>query len=67
MTPNQQRAAVARLVTYCETMVQRGQLPTLDETNLRHFINEACTAFEMAPCQDRLEQDLEIIRKAMAS
>jgi hypothetical protein len=62
-----QREAVAKLATYCERMIQRGKLPLLDEMNLRTFVNEACTAFNMAPVQDRLEQDLQIIREVMAS
>lgn len=48
-----QREAVARLTTYCERMIARGQLPTLDEMNLRVFVNNTCAAFGMALVQDR--------------
>lgn len=51
----EQREAVARLTTYCERMISRGQLPALDETNLRVFVNKTCTAFGMALVQDRIE------------
>jgi hypothetical protein len=53
MNASDQRIAVANLVTYCERMICRGHLPALDETNLRYFVNETCTAFDMAPVQDR--------------
>ena len=62
MSPNQQREAVARLCTYCETIIWRGKLPMLDEMNLRIFVNEACSAFGMAPVYDR---QLEAVRIEM--
>lgn len=65
MSTSQQREAVARLVTYCDCLIQRGKLPSLDELNLRHFTNEVCAAFDMAPCEDRLEAELLAIRQIM--
>jgi hypothetical protein len=65
MPDNQQRAAVAKLATYCENMIARGKLPMLDEMNLRNFVNETCAAFDMPLVQDRLEQDLQAIRQCM--
>jgi hypothetical protein len=62
---NQKREAVAKLCTYAEGIIQRGKLPELDETNLRFFVNEACSAFDMVPCQDRLETELQIVRTEM--
>lgn len=56
------REAVAKLCTYCERMIQRGQLPILDEMNLRNFVNEACAAFDMAPVYER---ELEVARIEM--
>lgn len=65
MNINHQRETVAKLTTYCEQMISRGRLPLLDEMNLRTFVNETCSAFDMMPVQDRLEQNLEIVRREM--
>lgn len=59
MNISDQRIAVANLVTYCERMIDRGHLPALDETNLRYFVNETCTAFDMAPVRDRNSSNVE--------
>lgn len=53
MTPSSQRIAVAELVTFCQQLIERGRLPEKDEVNLRYFVNETCTAFDMALVQDR--------------
>jgi hypothetical protein len=59
MNISDQRAAVARLTSYCERIIERGKLPALDEMNLRYFVNETCTAFDMAPVQDRISSNVE--------
>ena len=59
MNASDQRAAVARLTSYCEQMIERGKLPALDEMNLRYFVNETCTAFDMAPVRDRNSSNVE--------
>ena len=48
-----QRLAVARLTTYCETIITRGLLPTDKETALRALVNSTCTAFDMASVAER--------------
>lgn len=41
------RACVAHLTTYCEQIIQRGQLPAADELKIRELVNATCDAFEM--------------------
>lgn len=65
MNDNHKRESVAKLTTYCERMIQRGQLPALDEVNLRTFVDETCAAFDMAPVQDGFDRDLNVIREVM--
>lgn len=66
INPHFQREAVARLVTQCERMIQRGGLPMNDEVVLRTLVNLACNAFDMAPIQDaEYEHDLNVIKAVM--
>lgn len=65
MNDNHKRESVAKLTTYCERMIQRGQLPALDELNLRIFVDATCSAFEMAPVQDSFERDSQAITEVM--
>jgi hypothetical protein len=66
MNPHFQRETVARLVTHCERIIQRGTLAPKDELNLRTLVNLACSAFDMAPVQDAaFEHDLAVIRSCM--
>lgn len=64
---NRQRTAVARLTTYCECLIQSDKLSALTELNLRRLVNEACSAFDMAPVRqdnmslDELDQQLSVI------
>lgn len=67
---SQQRAALARLVTYNERLIQSGKLSPITELNLRHFVNETCAAFDMAPVQnnvslDDLDRDLAVVRQVL--
>lgn len=66
---NSQRAAVSRLVTYCERLIQSDKLGELTEMNLRHFVNETCNAFDMAPVwQDNVSlEELDQQLNAMTS
>lgn len=50
---NQQREAVARLTTFCERLIQAGQLPAQLEAELRVHTNAACDAFNMVPVHER--------------
>jgi hypothetical protein len=50
----QQREAVARLTTYCERLIAKGALSENQELALRQHVNNACTAFNMAPVQERV-------------
>lgn len=54
---NRQREAVARLTTFCECIISAGQLPGATECELRLHVNAACSAFNMAPVQDRATRE----------
>lgn len=53
-----QRTAIARLTTACESIIQRGLLAHDEEMALRILTNQVCNAFDMAEVQDN-EQYLE--------
>lgn len=64
--PHFQRETVARLVTHCERIIQKGSLAQNDEMNLRVLVNLTCNAFDMAPVQDaEFEADLAVIKSVM--
>ena len=48
-----QRLAVARLTTYCETIITHGLLPMEKEIALRALVNSTCNAFDMASVVER--------------
>lgn len=50
---NQQRTAIARLATACESIIERGLLDADEELALRVMTNEVCTAFNMVLVKDR--------------
>lgn len=58
MTASDQRTAIARLTTACESIIQRGLLAHDEEMALRILTNQVCNAFDMAEVQDN-EQYLE--------
>lgn len=49
-----QRACVARLVTACESIIQRGLLDADEEHALRVLTNATCEAFKMT----KVEEDI---------
>lgn len=61
-----QRSAVANLTTYCEAVLSRDHLSPIDAVNLRYFVNEACSAFNMSPVQAAtFERDMIVIKRAI--
>lgn len=53
MSPDFQRETVARLTTFCERLIRDDKLNEQDELALRTFVNLTCSAFDMAPVQER--------------
>jgi hypothetical protein len=53
MNVSDQRLAVARLTTYCETIITHGLLPMEKEIALRALVNSTCNAFDMASVAER--------------
>lgn len=53
MNASYQREAVARLTTYCETLISRGVLSEDKEIYLRALVNTTCEAFDMATVAER--------------
>ena len=46
------REAIARLCTYCETLISRSVLPEDQSLMLGVYVDVVCSAFDMAPVQN---------------